>query len=126
MQQVILIFHVLFCISLIVLVLIQHGKGADMGAAFGSGASQSVFGSQGSAPFLFKVTATLGALFFSTSLALTYLTSQIAHQTQSSVLPIPTEVVPATDKNQAIPDIKNLQNNSVPQNQDKTVPAQKK
>ncbi|MEM1244169.1 MAG: preprotein translocase subunit SecG [Pseudomonadota bacterium] len=76
MQQLLLMFHILLCISLIALVLLQHGKGADIGAAFGAGASQTVFGSQGSTSFLTKLTASLAALFFVTSLFLTYLTTQ--------------------------------------------------
>ncbi|MGE3919937.1 MAG: preprotein translocase subunit SecG [Gammaproteobacteria bacterium] len=77
MQQLILLFHVLLAVSLIALVLVQHGKGADMGAAFGSGASQTVFGSQGSTSFLLKLTGVIAALFFITSLVLTNLA---AHQ----------------------------------------------
>jgi len=73
MQQLIIIIHVLVSISLIALVLIQHGKGADVGAAFGSGASNTMFGSAGSTPFLVKVTGLLAGIFFLTSLGLTYL-----------------------------------------------------
>ncbi len=62
-------------ISLIALVLLQHGKGADVGAAFGSGASNTMFGSAGSTPFLVKVTGALAAVFFMTSLGLTYMVS---------------------------------------------------
>jgi preprotein translocase subunit SecG len=73
MQALILVIHVLVAISLIALVLLQHGKGADVGAAFGSGASNTMFGSTGSLPFLIKLTAILAAIFFATSLALSYL-----------------------------------------------------
>ena len=59
-------------IAVIVLVLLQHGKGADMGAAFGSGASGSLFGASGSANFLSRATGMLAAMFFVTSLGLTY------------------------------------------------------
>ena len=65
---------------LIGLVLIQHGKGADMGAAFGTGSAGSLFGSSGSANFLSRTTAVAAAIFFVTSLSLTYL---YAHQTQT-------------------------------------------
>ncbi len=75
MQILIVILHVLISISLIALVLLQHGKGADAGAAFGSGASNTMFGSQGSTPFLIKVTGILAAIFFATSLGLSYLAS---------------------------------------------------
>jgi preprotein translocase subunit SecG len=67
--------HILVGLSVIGLVLIQHGKGADMGAAFGSGASGSLFGASGSANFLSRITAVLAAVFFLTSLGLTYLAS---------------------------------------------------
>lgn len=73
MQQLILVFHVLIAIALIVLVLVQQGKGAQMGAAFGSGASQTVFGSQGSGSFLLKITTFFAILFFVTSLVLGYI-----------------------------------------------------
>jgi preprotein translocase subunit SecG len=68
----ILVVHVLTALGIIGLVLLQHGKGADMGAAFGSGASGSLFGSTGSANFLSRTTAILAAIFFVTSLGLAY------------------------------------------------------
>ncbi len=71
-SNIILIFHVIFAVAIVVLVLIQHGKGADMGAAFGSGSAGSLFGSAGASNFLSKSTAGFAALFFATSLALTY------------------------------------------------------
>jgi preprotein translocase subunit SecG len=67
--------HFIVGVAVIGLVLIQHGKGADMGAAFGSGASGSLFGATGSANFLSRTTAILAAVFFLTSLGLTYLAS---------------------------------------------------
>jgi preprotein translocase subunit SecG len=74
METAILIFHVAAALGIIGLVLLQHGKGADVGAAFGSGASgsASVFGSAGSANFLSRATAVLALIFFLTSLGLTY------------------------------------------------------
>lgn len=69
-QSIILIFHVIIAIVLVALILVQQGKGASMGSAFGSGASQTMFGSKGSAPFLMKVTVVLITLFFVTSLSL--------------------------------------------------------
>ncbi len=68
----ILVVHVLTALGVCGLVLLQHGKGADMGAAFGSGASGSLFGATGSANFLSRTTAVLAAIFFLTSLALAY------------------------------------------------------
>ena len=75
MQTAILVLHVLAAVSIVVLVLLQHGKGADMGAAFGSGSAGSLFGSSGAANFLSRTTAVLAAVFFATSLGLTYFSS---------------------------------------------------
>lgn len=73
MYQVIIVIHVLLGLGVIGLVLMQQGKGADAGAAFGSGASGTVFGAQGSASFLSRATAVLATLFFLTSLTLAVL-----------------------------------------------------
>ena len=70
MYTILIIVQVLIAIGLVVLILLQHGKGADAGAAFGSGASSTVFGSQGSSSFLTRTTAVLATLFFVNSLAL--------------------------------------------------------
>ena len=75
MQQLILILHIFVAVAVVGLVLLQQGKGADIGAAFGSGASNTIMGSQGAKPFLFKLTAVLAACFFATSVALTYFAS---------------------------------------------------
>ncbi len=106
MQQLILVFHVLIAITLIVLILVQQGKGAQMGAAFGSGASQTLFGSQGSGSFLLKITAFFAVLFFVTSLVLGYiagrqtkedplqaLTAAVKQQTKVTQ-PAPAQTVP--------------------------------
>lgn len=81
METLVWTIHVLAAIGVIGLVLMQHGKGADMGAAFGSGASGSLFGSSGSANFLSRTTGILAAVFFATSLTLTYFSS---HKTKSA------------------------------------------
>ena len=78
MSILILVFHALAALGIIALVLLQHGKGADMGAAFGSGSAGSLFGSSGSASFLSRATAVLTAVFFATSLGLTYVSSHKA------------------------------------------------
>jgi len=75
MSTVIIIIHVVVCFALISIVLLQHGKGAGIGAAFG-GSSQTVFGSTGAAPFLAKLTAVAAILFMLTSLSLTFLSRQ--------------------------------------------------
>lgn len=73
--SVILAIHILVALGITGLVLVQHGKGADMGAAFGGGASGSLFGASGSANFLSRTTAVLAAVFFVTSLTLAYVAS---------------------------------------------------
>ncbi len=76
MESILVVIHLLLAIGLVGLVLIQHGKGADMGAAFGSGASATVFGSAGAGSFLSRTTGILAALFFLTSLALAWFAMQ--------------------------------------------------
>ena len=73
MHTLVIVLHVLAAASIVVLVLLQHGKGADMGAAFGSGSAGSLFGSSGAANFLSRSTGILAAVFFATSLGLTFL-----------------------------------------------------
>jgi preprotein translocase subunit SecG len=75
METLVLVLHVLAALGIIGLVLLQHGKGADMGAAFGGGASGSLFGATGSANFLSRITAVLATIFFATSLGLTWFSS---------------------------------------------------
>jgi preprotein translocase subunit SecG len=75
MEQLVTIIHILAAAGVIGLVLLQHGKGADMGAAFGSGASGSLFGVSGSSNFMSKATAICVAVFFATSLTLAYMAS---------------------------------------------------
>jgi preprotein translocase subunit SecG len=76
LQTLAVVFHVLLGLGIVGLVLLQRGKGADAGAGFGAGASGTVFGARGSASFLSRTTAILAALFFLTSLGLSYLFSQ--------------------------------------------------
>ena len=73
LYQIVIVIHILLGIGIVGLVLMQQGKGADAGAAFGSGASGSVFGAQGSASFLSRATAVFATLFFTTSLGLAVL-----------------------------------------------------
>ena len=83
MENLVTIIHVLAAAGVIGLVLLQHGKGADMGAAFGSGASGSLFGVSGSSNFLSRATAICVLVFFTTSLTLAYLAS---HKSSGSVV----------------------------------------
>ncbi|NOX26517.1 MAG: preprotein translocase subunit SecG [Deltaproteobacteria bacterium] len=77
------VLHVSVCVFLIAIVLLQHGKGADIGASFGGGSSQTVFGSDGPLPLLNKVTTTSAIVFMVTSVALAY---NSAHMSKSSVM----------------------------------------
>ncbi|NTV70888.1 MAG: preprotein translocase subunit SecG [Azonexaceae bacterium] len=88
--SLILTIHILVAIVIIGLVLMQHGKGADMGAAFGSGASGSLFGATGSANFLSRTTGALAAVFFATSLTLAYVASS-KPKTTGSVMQEPVQ-----------------------------------
>jgi len=101
MQTILVAVHLLLAVGLIGLVLIQHGKGADAGAAFGSGASSTVFGSQGSGSFLTRATAVLATLFFATSLALAYFAMQGTEQPSlmgTDIVPVTQEIaVPASE-----------------------------
>ena len=98
METFVWILHIIASLAVIGMVLLQHGKGADMGAAFGSGSSGSVFGSSGSANFLSRATAIAVTIFFLTSMALTYFAFAKQHapmtlkelapaQTQAPVVP---------------------------------------
>jgi preprotein translocase subunit SecG len=78
MENLVTVIHILAASGVIGLVLLQHGKGADMGAAFGSGASGSLFGVSGSSNFMSKATAICVAVFFATSLTLAYMASHRA------------------------------------------------
>jgi preprotein translocase subunit SecG len=84
-ETALLAVHVLVAAALVGFVLLQHGKGADMGAAFGSGSSGSLFGAAGSANFLSRTTAVLAAIFFATSLALAYLATEKPREAGSVV-----------------------------------------
>ena len=83
LYNILLIVQIIISISIITLVLLQHGKGADAGAAFGSGASGTVFGARGSGNFLSRTTAILAALFFSNCLALAWI---VAHKPETTSL----------------------------------------
>jgi preprotein translocase subunit SecG len=96
MYQTIIIIHVLVGLTVIGLVLMQQGRGADAGAAFGSGSSGSVFGAQGSASFLSRTTAVFAFIFFSTSLALAVLGGQLGEKK---------DVMDETEIEQVMPDI---------------------
>ncbi|MDH3326516.1 MAG: preprotein translocase subunit SecG [Gammaproteobacteria bacterium] len=94
MDSILIIVHLVAAVSLVSIVLLQQGKGADMGAAFGSGASQTVFGSSGSGSFLTRTTAILGTIFFVSSLSLAYFSGKA--NTADSVVDgslVPTSII---------------------------------
>lgn len=106
----ILVVQMIAAIAMIGLILVQHGKGADMGAAFGSGSSGSLFGASGSANFLSRSTAVLVSIFFVSTLLLAYFGSLRPHASSGSVLenaaitaPAPTTVAPVAPASGAAP-----------------------
>ncbi len=112
MENIITVVHVLAAASLIGLILLQHGKGADMGAAFGSGASGSLFGVSGSSNFLSRATAFSVTVFFATSLALAYIAS---HRSSSgSVIKVPAAVETQVDAEAASTEVMPALPDSVP------------
>lgn len=82
----ILIIHVIVCIALILIILLQSGKGADIGAVFGGGGSQTVFGSTGATPFLSKVTIGAAVIFMVTSFVLTYYSGRVVSVSEKSIM----------------------------------------
>ena len=80
LETLVLVAHVLAALAIIGLILVQHGKGADMGAGFGAGASSTVFGSGGAGNFLTKATTMIAIAFFVTSFALAYFAKQRSEQ----------------------------------------------
>ncbi|MBB6341608.1 preprotein translocase subunit SecG [Pseudomonas fluvialis] len=89
LETIVVVIHLLMALGLVVLVLLQQGKGADAGASFGAGASATVFGSQGSATFLSRFTAILAAVFFITSLGLAFFAKEKANELSGAGLPDP-------------------------------------
>ncbi len=113
MQTILIVVHLFIALGLIGLVLIQHGKGADAGAAFGSGASATVFGSAGSSSFLSRFTAILAALFFVTSLGMAWYSMQttekkslmegVEAEETAPVIEAPAPTVPVPESEVVIP-----------------------
>ena len=96
-ETLVVVVHVSIAVALIGLILIQQGKGADAGAAFGGGASQTVFGSQGSGSFLTRFTAFLAIAFFITSFALAVFAKDRAQVAGEAGIPMVQESRPAAD-----------------------------
>lgn len=95
MTVLLVIIHVVVCVALIMIVLLQTGKGADIGAAFGGGASNTLFGSTGASTFLSKATTVAAIVFMLTSLTLAYLTSKRPPSSVITETPIAVETKPA-------------------------------
>lgn len=108
LETVVVVFHLLAALGVIALVLLQQGKGADAGASFGSGASATVFGSQGSSTFLSRVTAILATLFFLTSLGLGFVAKQKTEALDEVGLPSPAALEVQQSKS-AVEDVPVLQ-----------------
>ena len=121
MSSILIIVHVIVCVALIMIVLLQTGKGADMGAAFGGGGSQTLFGSTGASTFLSKATTGAAIIFMLTSLALAYLSS---HRTADSIIqstPAPVEQTAPETQSGSAP-----QESSAPATQGQTAPQESK
>ena len=103
MVNLVVMMQILAALVMIGLVLVQHGKGADMGASFGSGASGSLFGATGSANFLSRSTAVCAAVFFVCTLSLAYLSNDRARPSSGSVLDRPAAAAPAASGAAQIP-----------------------
>jgi preprotein translocase subunit SecG len=109
MESLVLVVHVLAAIAIIALVLLQQGKGADAGAAFGGGGSQTVFGSQGNSSFFGRLTALFAVIFFVTSFGLAFISSEKANSVSTGIdfVPVVTEEtqdsvdIPQLDADQA-------------------------
>ncbi len=118
MQMLIIVVHVLAALCIIGLILIQQGKGADMGASFGAGASQTLFGSRGSGNALTRVTAILATIFFATSLALSVLAKK--NSEHAGQIDLPAAAMSATQAQKApapgksVDEVPAVEHNSAP------------
>ena len=106
MSLILIVIHVIVCIALIMIVLLQTGKGADMGAAFGGGASQTLFGSTGASTFLSKATTAAAIVFMITSLALAYMSGDRSGGSimQDVETPIEQQAAPAAPVTSSTPE----------------------
>ena len=124
MSTILIIVHVIVCVALIMIVLLQTGKGADMGAAFGGGGSQTLFGSTGASTFLSKATTGAAIIFMLTSLALAYISS---HRTADSIIqstPAPVEQTAPETQSGTAPQESSAPTQSAPATQGQTAPQE--
>jgi len=125
MEKVILIVHVITAVAIVVLILLQQGKGATMGASFGAGASQTLFGSQGSGNFFSRATAIFATVFFLTSFGLAYLAKESASVDTDVGIPAleETNEVPSVDEEEsAVPEVPAAPTESAEENAVPSVP----
>lgn len=116
METIILLVHVLVAVGVIAMIMLQQGKGAETGASFGSGASQTVFGSQGSANFLSRTTAILATIFFVTSIGLAMMARQKADSVADAGLPSVQieQIVPVNDAPFSVDSLENTIESDAP------------
>ena len=122
LDSVVVVLHLLAALGVVVLVLLQQGKGADAGASFGAGASATVFGSQGSSTFLSRFTAILAAVFFASSLGLGYFAKEKAAALGSQGLPSPA-VLEIPQEQPAVSDVPVLESQTKAAGDSADVPA---
>jgi preprotein translocase subunit SecG len=123
-STILIAVHIIVCVALIMIVLLQTGKGADMGAAFGGGSSQTLFGSTGASTFLSKATTGAAIIFMFTSLALAYISS---HRTADSIIqstPAPVEQPAPGTPGESAPPESSAEAPSVPAAQGQAAPAE--
>ncbi len=124
MSIILIVVHIVVCVALIMIVLLQTGKGADMGAAFGGGGSQTLFGSTGASTFLSKATTVAAIVFMLTSLALAYLSS---HRPADSIMqqaPAPVEQSAPAIPSEAAPKESSAPAQSAPATQGQAAPQE--
>jgi preprotein translocase subunit SecG len=120
MEQVILVFYVLLSAGIVGLILIQQGKGADVGASFGAGASQTVFGSVGAGNVLTRSTAILATLFFVASIGLAVMAKHKAEASREGGIPVAAELQPGDN---AAPPVGDVPDATAPAGDTPAVPA---
>lgn len=119
MSSFIIIIHIIVAVALILIVLLQTGKGADMGAAFGGGSSQTLFGGAGASTFLSRLTTIAAIIFMLTSLGLAYFSSHRASRSIMSQIP-----APATEQTEQAPSEAPVQPKEAPWQAGETEPIQ--
>lgn len=97
METIVIVFHMIAALAIIGLILLQQGKGAEMGASFGGGGSQTLFGSRGSGNFFSRATAIIAAVFFATSFSLAIIAKEKAGVGEQLDISVPVEEIPVVD-----------------------------